>query len=241
VGANGWKADLADAGTMAGEFIPVGEADVLFWKYALGVLAGALQPDSDALQETAGILERAEQRGDDLSLSSAGFLHGLILAQQPEPDRSRGMSLLATVREAVIQQRAMKIFLSLIDIEFAREQAWHGQIDDAVAVVRSVLDHEITSGGIGPPGRAAEVLVELLLQRGGPSDIAAAGEAIDRLAAVPTEPGVVIYEIALLRLRALLARAQGDEAEYRGLVDRYRIRATELGFEGHIAKAEAMT
>jgi adenylate cyclase len=241
LGANGWKADLTDAGTMAGEFIPVGEADVLFWKYALGVLAGALQPDSDALQETGGILERAEQRGDDLSLSSAGFLHGLILAQQPEPDRGRGLSLLATVREAVIQQRAMKVFLSLIDIEFAREKARHGQIDDAVAVVRSVLDHEITSGGIGPPGRAAEVLVELLLERGGPSDVAAAQEAIDRLAAAPTEPGVVIYDVALLRMRALVARAEGDEAAYRDLVDRYRAMAHEIGFEGHIATAEAMT
>jgi len=40
--------------------------------------------------------------------------------------------------------------------------------------------------------------------------------------------------------RALLARATGDEAGYRDFVDRYRIRATECGFAGHIAVAEAM-
>ena len=47
-------------------------------------------------------------------------------------------------------------------------------------------------------------------------------------------------EIMLLRLRTLLARANGDETAYRDYRDRYRDMATTLGFEGHIAWAEAM-
>ena len=47
-------------------------------------------------------------------------------------------------------------------------------------------------------------------------------------------------EITLLRLRALLARARGDDAAYRDLRDRYRAMAESLGYEGHIAWAEAM-
>jgi len=43
----------------------------------------------------------------------------------------------------------------------------------------------------------------------------------------------------LLRLRTLLARARGDEAGYRDYRDRYRERAESLGYEGHIAIAEA--
>jgi hypothetical protein len=49
-----------------------------------------------------------------------------------------------------------------------------------------------------------------------------------------------ILEITLLRLRALLSRARGDNAAYRDLVGRYRAMAESLGFEGHIAMAEAM-
>jgi adenylate cyclase len=191
--------------------------------------------------ETAEILQRAQQRGDDLSVWSARFLHGFILAQQPEPDRGRGLSLLATVREAVVRQRSIAVFLPLIDIEFAKEKALQGDVDDAVDLLRAILERENASTVIGPQGPAAEVLVELLLQRGGPVDVAAAREAIDWLTAMPTEPGVVIYEIALLRLRALLARACGDELEYRQYVDRYRAMANQIGFEGHIAMAEAMT
>ena len=47
-------------------------------------------------------------------------------------------------------------------------------------------------------------------------------------------------DIWLLRLRALLAQAHGDEVNYRDFVDRYRPMATDLGFEGHMAMAEAM-
>ena len=56
----------------------------------------------------------------------------------------------------------------------------------------------------------------------------------------PADDGLVIREIWLLRLRALLARAHGDEAAYRDYRDRYRAMATSLGFEGHMAWAEAM-
>ena len=43
------------------------------------------------------------------------------------------------------------------------------------------------------------------------------------------------------RLGALLAQAHGDDAAYRDYQDRYRAMATSLGYEGHMAWAEAMT
>lgn len=48
-------------------------------------------------------------------------------------------------------------------------------------------------------------------------------------------------DITLLRLRALLARARGENVAYRDLLRRYRAMAESLGFEGHTAWAEAMT
>ena len=83
-------------------------------------------------------------------------------------------------------------------------------------------------------------MVESLLGRGTDTDIHEAQGAIDRLAAVPTDPGFVLHEITLLRLRALLARARGDENAYRDYRDRYRAMAKSLGFEGHMKWAEAM-
>ena len=83
--------------------------------------------------------------------------------------------------------------------------------------------------------------MESLLHRGTDADHQEAQAAINRLAAVPTDPGFVMHELPLLRLRALLAKAHGDEVAYRDFRDRYRAMATSLGFEGFIALADAMT
>jgi hypothetical protein len=60
------------------------------------------------------------------------------------------------------------------------------------------------------------------------------------LANLRADPGSAMLDVTLLRLRALLARARGDDLAYRDLVGRYRAMAESLGFEGHIAWAEAM-
>jgi hypothetical protein len=80
-----------------------------------------------------------------------------------------------------------------------------------------------------------------MLDRGADADVAQAEAAIERLAAAPTDDGLAARDIWLLRLRALLARARGDAPAYADLWDRYRDMARTLGFEGHIAWAEAMT
>ena len=82
--------------------------------------------------------------------------------------------------------------------------------------------------------------METLLERGADADVAEAEAAIERLAVAPADEDFVMREIWLLRLRALLARARGDNVAYCDLVSRYRAMAESLGFEGHIAWAEAM-
>jgi hypothetical protein len=84
------------------------------------------------------------------------------------------------------------------------------------------------------------VLVETLLDRPAQGDLAEAEAAFERLATAPADEGLVIRDIWLLRMRALLARAHGDAVAYADLRDRYRDMATTLGFEGHIASADAM-
>jgi hypothetical protein len=107
--------------------------------------------------------------------------------------------------------------------------------------MRAAVDHLFREGRLFIWGVAATgVLVETLLDRGAENDVFEAEAAIERLAAAPADEGLVIREIWLLRLRALLARAHDDPAAYAHFRDRYREMANSLGFEGHIAWAEAM-
>jgi hypothetical protein len=123
----------------------------------------------------------------------------------------------------------------------ARERARHGDHDDAIPLMRAAVDHLVREGqllGWGIP--ATGVLVETLLDLGADGDMAEAEAAIERLAAAPADDGLAVRDIWLLRLRALLAWAHGDAATYADFSDRYRDMAKTLGFEGHIAWAEAM-
>ncbi|HKH50722.1 MAG TPA: cyclase, partial [Mycobacterium sp.] len=129
----------------------------------------------------------------------------------------------------------------VVDIHLAQQKARSGDLDGAIELARAVLEDLFDSGGAVWSVLATTVLVEALLRRDGDGDLAAAQAEIDRLAAVPTDPGFVLHEIWLLRLWALLARARGDEASYREFRDRYCAKATSLGFDGHMAMAEAMT
>jgi hypothetical protein len=106
--------------------------------------------------------------------------------------------------------------------------------------MRKAIDDLFDRGQAPWCAPCTDVLVQTLLARGDEADIAEAGVALDRLAAAPLGVGFIVGEIMLVRLRALLARAHGDEAAYRDYRDRYRDMARTLGYEGHIAWAGAM-
>jgi hypothetical protein len=90
-------------------------------------------------------------------------------------------------------------------------------------------------------GAATNVLVESLLRRRRAADLDEAQTAINTLAAVQTNPGWVLYELPLMRMRALVARARDDDRGYRLYADRYLAKAQALEFEGHLATARAVT
>ncbi len=127
------------------------------------------------------------------------------------------------------------------DVYLAREQARRGDRDGAIPLMRAGVDHLLREGGSREWGiPATGVLVETLLDGGTEGDVVEAEAAIERLAAAATDDDSTLRDIWLLRLRALLARARGEGVKYLDFVNRYRNMAASLGFEGHIAWAEAM-
>jgi adenylate cyclase len=219
---------------------PLSLAGAIFYTYPLGISGGALLPDETALRETADALQLYERSGDEIAVHCTRFARGITLVHRDGSQRDAGFALLAQVREAAVQQRFTLTIVPVVDIHLAQEEARSGDLDAAVGLALAVVDDLFDSGGTVWSAPATTVLVEALLRRATEGDIAEAEAAIDRLAAVPTDPGFVLHEIPLLRLRALLAQARGDDAAYRDYRDRYRDMARTLGFEGHIAWAEAM-
>ncbi|MEB4208069.1 ATP-binding protein [Mycobacterium sp. 94-17] len=239
LGIPGWREDFDDAIALARETDKFTFCAVVMFKY-VATQSWALLPGDDALRDTAEALEIAQQFGDDFTLTNAEFARGLILVRREDADRELGFQLLDRSRRAALEHRNIIVAAWCVDIELAAEKNRTGDYDGAISLCRAILENEIRSGEMTNRGWCTSVLVETLLNRGNHGDLDEAQQAIDQLAATPTEPGFVYHELPLLRLNALLAGARGDNDRYRDFRDRYRVRAEYLGLEGHIALAHAM-
>ena len=242
LGRPGWHDDLRHGLAMAHSTDPLTYAAVVALGYFPGITNGALAPDDRALRDIEDALQIAERAGNDMALAFARMALGFVLVHRQSADaRDRGQALLAEVSEVFEQQRHNLGDRPLVNVYVARERARRGDRGEAIPLIRAAVDHLFRESRLLAWGvTATGVLVETLLDRGADSDVVEAEAAIKRLAAAPAEDGLALRNIWLVRLRALLARARGDADTYRELVNHYRAMAESLGFEGHIAWAEAM-
>jgi adenylate cyclase len=240
LGLPGWREDLVQATAMIRSVDPMSAMVPVLYKYRFALHAGVLIPDAAADRDSAEAMEMAEHSSDDFAVDGARVSRGLVLIRQGGSQRAAGFALLAQFREANVRHGYAKNVVRTVDTEIAKEKARTGDIDDAIELARAVVDYTFDAGDALSLGEAVRVFVESLLQRGTSADLKEAQAATGRLAAEPVEPGFVLFEVPLLRLRAMLARAHGDDATYTQFRDRYRETAKKLGFEGHIALADAM-
>jgi adenylate cyclase len=240
LGDQRWRGDLGKAATIVRAFDGRMRALLLLLKCGLTINNGVLVPDEMAEQETAELLEIVERTADRYALNCARYARGLTLVARYGPHDAEGLALLRAVREAALQRQFTRIAATFAGTHLAAAEARAGNVDGAIELSRDALKDELASGDKLFRGRVTFTFVEALLRRGSDTDLREAQSAIDQLAAVPIEPGFVMHEIWLLRMRALLAQAQGDETAYTDFRDRYSNMAKTLEFEGHIAWAEAM-
>jgi class 3 adenylate cyclase len=242
LGRPGWRDDLQHGLAMARSAEPVSYAAAIALSYVAAIPNGVLRPDDSAVREIEDARRIAERSGDDFAVAFTQATLGMALVhRQTSAERDRGHELLTEVGDAFLRGGHNLCDLPLVNVYLARERARRGDRDEAIPLMRAAVDHLFREGRLlmwGIP--ATGVLVQTLLDRGADGDVAEAEAAIERLAAAPTADRLAVRDIWLLRLRALLARARGDDVAYRDLAERYRTMAADLGFEGHIAMAEAM-
>ena len=200
---------------------------------------GALEADDAAMHDAEEALRMAES-GDNFTLACALSAHGALLIRRRGADADLGCESLLRVREMGLTHLWSMTGVRIADIHLAMHKLNTGDLDGTVELIGTAVDSALRAGDMFWLGHATAILVEALVRRGTDSDLRAAQSAIDRLEAVPVDPAFVMNEIQLLRMRALLARARGDEAGYGSSVARYRTRAAECGYTGHVAIAEAM-
>jgi adenylate cyclase len=240
LGIAGWKAEFERAASMAHPHEPITRAAAMYFTYIVAIVNRVLSPTAEVLREAEEVLAVVEQSGENVALAQGRQYLGVILVRLGGSSRAKGFELLEQVRSMALQQRYNLSVVPLVDVLLAEEMTRVGDLAGAISQSRAAVNDFFDMGDRVWIGYSANVFVEALVQSGSAGDLHEAKAVVDRLATAPIEPGVVVYNIWLLRAQALLPRAYGDEATCCGLRNRYRKMANELGFEGHIAIAEAM-
>jgi len=241
LGHDGWREDLDDAIALAPKTDPITHPSVVTWLYVHTVPHGVLRADNPYVRDLESALKIAEASGEDVSLGNVKFTLGRVLMERNSAaDRRRGLELLEDVSEMCREHRYFRTNLPLCALSTAREKARLGDLDEAITEMSSACDELMSMDRVVYGSWGTDVYVEALLRRGTDDDFAEAQRAVKRLAALPDDVSGAMCDVWLLRLRALLARAHGDDAAYRDFRDRYRDMAKSLGFEGHMEWAAAM-
>ncbi|OBF81500.1 cyclase [Mycobacterium sp. 852002-51163_SCH5372311] len=226
-----WQADADAAIAISAPLDATSYVAAIMWKYVLAIPFGAVAADAAALADTAKALRIAEQSGDDFALGLARLTYGFTQIHHGGSDYDQGVVLLAQVWEAAIKKRFIGLGTLIVEPEIAKQKARDGHLDEAVELARTVVESSYAKGEMTWRWSAVTALVEALVARGTENDLCEAQSAIDRFAAVPTDPGYILNELPLLRLRGLLARARGDEAGHDEFTAQLRAKALALGFE----------
>ncbi|MCW2516800.1 MAG: hypothetical protein JWR11_5842 [Mycobacterium sp.] len=240
LGIVGWREDLDDALAMASQVDRLTFSKSVAYKHSVTTLQGVLVPDDATLREVEEAMVVASDTGDHHAVGLAMYCLGGVLLERGAADRERGRLLLAEIREMCESGHFYRSELPVLDLLDAREVARDGDLDAGVDRMRAVVDDAFGRGQLAHGVTAAGILVETLLERDGDGDVREAEAATERLVGAGVD-GLVLVDVIVLRLRALLARAGGDEAAFGDLVSRYRAKASALGYEGHVAMADALT
>jgi class 3 adenylate cyclase len=237
-GHPGWRRDLHDAVAMARNSDPATLGLVVTWTYGVGMVYGVIAADDPAVQAIEEAVQIAQSSSSDTALTYAEYALGVaLLYRGVGDDRDHGLELAVQAREW--QRERVPFLVPVTGALVAWERARRGDRDAVIPAMRKAVDGLHQEGHLGYGIWGAGVLAETLLDGGTEGDLAETQEVLDWLANLPDD-GSAIVGITLLRLRALLARAGGDDVAYRDLVSRYHAMAESLGFEGHIAWAAAM-
>lgn len=240
LGRPGWREDIDGAIAMSRDSDRTTRALVVSWTYGLAAAHGVVLADDAAIRAIGEAAQTAERAGNDIGLSGTQFALGTtLLCRDNDADRSRGLEMLTDIQRTWLPERTPSL-VPIVELFLGRERTRRGDAEASLPRMRSALENLHRQGRFGWCVSGTAFFAEALLQRGTGADLAEAEESADSLSDLPAAAGGAIPTITQLRLRVLLARARGREADHRTLVGQYRRTADSFGFRGHIQWADAL-
>ncbi|SBS72559.1 Adenylate/guanylate cyclase [uncultured Mycobacterium sp.] len=214
---------------------PVIVASVQLYSALVGAL-GLVDP-GELLSGAHEAWQRAESFGDICGTVMAGWTYGTILLRTSDSRDEEALGLLRRVRATIDEHRLGACSLATISTDLALNAARNGHLDDAISELHASFERFLS----GFPTFAAfpgEALVELLVGRASPGDLAEANQVLARWRECGFDiPGLRLWS---LRAQALIARAHGDATAYHRRAGDYLALCEQLGAIGRLDDARRL-
>ena len=177
---------------------------LIYWVSAATL--GLYQTD-DLAEEMPAALRRAESYGDLAGITVVQWAYGAALLRARNGSRDKAIGLLRRASVSVQRTSALTLALSFIQTDLAMDTARSGRRDEAIDELRYLVARHLDRGSRVFVGWPAEALVELLVQRRAPNDLAEVRRIVDNWQS--RRPDIPALDLWWLRSRALLARGRG--------------------------------
>jgi adenylate cyclase len=205
--------------------------------YSALVAALGLVDPGELLSGAHEAWQRAESFGDICGTIMAGWTYGTILLRTSDPRDEEALGLLRRARATADEHRLGACSLATISTDLALDAARNGHLEDAIRELRASFERFLS----GFPTFAAfpgEALVELLVGRGSPGDLAEADQVLARW----HECGFDIPSLRLWssRAQALIAGAHGDATAFHRCAGDYLALCEQLSAIGRLDDAQRL-
>jgi adenylate cyclase len=237
MGLPGWRDDMRTAIALSRTSDAVSYVSVVTYSY-FAMTHGVLIVDEAVLADIDAAMQMAERTSEDIAVSMIRMTMGWALIEGGSP--SSGYEILAELYKAFIDERYIMNAVDALQAYAAKRALGDGDVDGAVEQARRAVDTLFSTKNFNTCDVATDVYVVALLARATGRDFAEAESAIERLERLRCGRRWAARDVYVVRLRALLAKARGDDDAYRDYRDRYRALANEHGYEGHMQWAAEM-
>lgn len=225
---------MRDAFDLSRPLHPVRFASVQM--YSAMLVALGVTDAAGAIGDARAAWQAAESFGDICGIVMARWVYGTILLRIPGSYEA-GLAVVRDTRAIVGEHRLGACALISVVTDLAVDSARTGGVDEAIDTIRAVLDGALSGFPILAVFPAA-ALVDLLIERGTPADLAEARRIPERWRGCNITAAAL--NLWVLRARARIAQAEGDHGGYAGLAAGYLWLCERYNAVGRLDEARRM-
>jgi adenylate cyclase len=206
-------------------------AAVMSLKCALAAV-GLEPPEAATLADAREALRRAEAVGDNFATACALWACGSMLLRLDDGSTDTAIEYLKSARDIINKHRTVAVALAPIEADLAILASRGGDRDDAIETMRTVIGRQVTNFDVTFMGVTIPTLIQLLVDRGRPEDLAEATVMVQGLETQAAQLNLPAMALCAAFCKTVVADTDSArsaaESEYREAAERIGARGDML-------------